>query len=153
MDLGRYIEATFGGLTPGQVAAELAMVKPADLKKARELAVHFGILEDKIPPLMLAMAVKARQLAKAIGCTATEGWIILQKERAELLAYVHQKQPAAADTKGKATSTVFLIPEGEAHQAHQAQLADFSAPDPDDIEFLDDLPDAPDQVGSPKSDD
>lgn len=148
-DLARYVEATFGGMTPGQQAAELALVKPSDLKKAKALALHFGILEAEIPPLMLAMAVKARQLAKAIGCTATEGWIILQKERAELLGYVHQKLPPKADAKGGPAATVFLVPEGEAHD--QAQLADFS--DEGELEFVGQLPDEAAQVGQVKSDD
>ncbi|HEV2530940.1 hypothetical protein [Phenylobacterium sp.] len=147
-DLARYVEATFGGMTPGQQAAELALVRPADLKKAKALAVHFGILEPEIPLLMLAMAVKARQLARAIGCDPKEAWLLLQKERAELLGYVHQKLPAASDPKGKALATVFLVPEGEAAEA--SQLADFS--DEAELEFVGDLPADVEQVGRPKSD-
>jgi hypothetical protein len=151
VDLSRYIEATYGGMTPGQQAAELAMVKPADLKKAKDLARDLGILDHGLSPMMLAMAVKARQLAAAIGCETKEAWLLLQKERADLMPYIHQRQaPKADDGKVKAPATVFLVPDGEGHD--QAQLADFSA-DPDDIEIIDDLPAHPAQVGQMKSDD
>lgn len=127
-DLVRYIEAQYGGLTPGQVAAELALVKPADLKKAARLAAELGISGQGLPDLMLAMVVKAEQLAKALDVPRVQAWIILQKERENLLPYVHQRQAPAADKKPGATVTAFLIPEG---QAGQDQLADMT---PDDDE-------------------
>lgn len=151
VDLSRYIEATYGGMTPGQQAAELAMVKPADLKKAKDLARELGVLDVGLSPFMLAMVVKAKQLAKAIGCEARDAWLLLQKERADLMPYIHQRQaPKADDGKVKPPATVFLVPDGEAHD--QAQLADFS-PDPDDIEFVEEPDPAATQVGHAKSDD
>lgn len=151
VDLSRYIEATYGGMTPGQQAAELAMIKPADLRRAKDLARDLGVLDVGLSPFMLAMVVKAKQLAKAIGCETRDAWLLLQKERADLMPYIHQRQaPKADDGKAKAPATVFLVPDGEA--VDQVQLADFSA-DGDDLEFIDDLPAHPAQVGQMKSDD
>jgi hypothetical protein len=147
VDLARYVEATYGGMTPGQQAAELALVKPADLKRAKSLALELGILDVALPPLMLAMAVKARQLAVAIGCETKEAWLLLQKERAELMPYIHQRRAPEAEGKAKAVPTVFLVPEGE---ADQAQLADFSA-DEEEIEIIGVSADAPEQVAQAKS--
>lgn len=150
VDLARYVEATYGGMTPGQQAAELAMVKPSDLKKAKDLARELGVLDVGLAPFMLAMVVKAKQLAKALGCEPRDAWLLLQKERADLMPYIHQRQaPKADDGKAKAPATVFLVPEGEAHD--QAQLADFSA-DPDDVEFIEEPAAPADQVGQLKSD-
>lgn len=152
IDLARYVEATFGGMTPGQVSAELALVKPKDLARAKAMARELGIVDLELPPLMLAMVVKAKQLSRALGCTSTEAWILLQKERAELLGYIHQKLPPKAEPKGGVMPTVFLIPEGEA--GDQAQLPDFSAEEDDaDIEFVGELGAPAQQVGQPKSDD
>ncbi len=141
-DLARWIEATFAGMTPGQQSAELAMVKPADLKKAKALARELGLIDIDLPPLMLAMAVKARQLAKALGCEPIAAWGMLAKERADLMAYVHQRQAPAADSKTKAPATVFLIPEGEA-QVQELPGVDFT----EDFQVLDT------QVAPPKSHD
>lgn len=138
-----------GGMTPGQQAAELAMVKPADLKKAKAAARELGMVDLDLPPLMLAMAVKARQLAAAIGCEPREAWLLLQRERSELMPYIHQRQAQAAESKIKAPATVFLVPEGE---ADTRQLADFSV-EGDELEFVGDLLTSPDQVGQSKSDD
>jgi hypothetical protein len=148
VDLARYVEATMAGMTPGQQMAELAMVKPSDLKKAKAAAREMGILDLDLPPLMLAMVVKARQLAQALGVSNDFAWLALQKERSELMPYIHQRQaPKADDGKGKPPATVFLVPEGE---ADQAQLPDFT--DPDDVEIVGFSQDAPAQVGQPKSD-
>lgn len=149
IDLARYVEATYGGMTPGQQAAELAMVKPADLKKAKDLARELGVLDVGLSPFMLAMVVKAKQLAKAIGCETRDAWLLLQKERADLMPYIHQRQAPMAESKAKAPATVFLVPEGEA--GDQAQLADFSV-DGDDVEFVGELGEPAPQVGQLKSD-
>ena len=93
--------------------------------------------------MALAMAVKARQLASAIGCETKEAWLLLQRERAELMPYIHQKQAQAADGSGKTPATVFLVPEGEAEPAGLADLT----PDPDDIEFIEELDEPEPEVG------
>lgn len=147
-DLARYVEATYGGMTPGQQAAELALVRPADLKKAKALAAELGIVDVDLPPLMLAMVVKAKQLAKALGVDASTAWVLLQKERADLLPYIHQKQAPMADKKGQPNAQVFLIPEGE---AQQGQLPDFSVDEDAPIEFAGEFGVADTPVVQPKS--
>lgn len=148
-DLARYVEATFGGMTPGQQAAELALVRPKDLAQAKAVATELGIYREGLPPMMLAMAIKARQLASAIGCETKEAWLLLQRERAELMAYVHQKQPQAAETKPGQQAQVFVITDGDAQQ-----LADFSQGEDDErIEFIEHSPAPAEQVGQMKSDD
>lgn len=140
LDLAKYIEARFAGQTPGQQAAELSMVSQKDLREAKALAQELAVVDVGLSPLMLAQVVKAAQLAKALNCDRRDAWLLLQKEREGLMAYVHQKQAQAADKGQAAPATVFLIPEGE---AHQAQLLDLSQVDDDAIEFIDDLPDQP----------
>lgn len=123
LDLGRYIEAMFGGSTPGQQSAQLCLVTPADLKRAKAEARELQVIDVDLAPLTLAMVVKAKKLARAIGCTSTEAWLLLAKERAELMAYVHQKQPQAAAAPKGAAATVFMVPE------HEQQQLEVGAPD------------------------
>jgi hypothetical protein len=136
-------------MTPGQQSAALALVTPADLKRAKAVAKELRIPDLGLSPMMLAMAVKARQLASAIGCDTKEAWLLLQRERADLMPYIHQRQAQAADDKAKALPTVFMIPDGA---GDQAQLADFSMDD-EAVEFVEDLAAPADQVGQTKSDD
>lgn len=79
-DLQRYIEAQYGGLTPGQQSAQLGLVTAAELRDAKG-------------DLVMAMAAKASKLARLLGCEARDAWILMQKERADLLPYIHQKLP------------------------------------------------------------
>lgn len=151
LDLARYVEAQFGGMTPGQQAAALCLVTPKDLRNAKARARELqGLarLGAHMPadPMMLAMTVKAVELSMAIGCTTMEAWRLLQVERAELMPYVHQRQ-AQADTKSAAQpATVFMVPEGDASRAPALDLGDDDA-----IEFVDDFGGAPGQVSQPKS--
>lgn len=136
MDLAKYIEATFAGSTPGQQAAQLCMVTPKDLKEAKAAARELGIVEIDLPPMMLAMAVKANRLAKAIGCETKEAWLLLQKEREGLMPYVHQKRPLAAEAKeGEPAATVFLVRETDAQQL-DGQVA---GAQPDSLELIEDF--------------
>lgn len=114
LDLARYIEATFGGMTPGQQMAELAMVKPSDVKNARRRAHELLIVDHGLPPVVLAMVVKADLLAAALGVTRAEAWSAMHSERKELMAYIHQKQAPKTDSKAAAPATAYLIPEGDA---------------------------------------
>lgn len=147
IDLARYIEATFAGATPGQQSAQACMVTPRDLKDAKRLAQELAIIDVGLQPLMLAMVVKAAQLARALSCERKEAWLLLAKERGELMAYVHQKQPQAPEGKGRDLATVFLIPDGEAGP-RLVEMGD----DEGDIEFLEDFGVRPDEVGRAKSD-
>lgn len=147
LGLGKYLEAMFGGLTPGQQAAELAMPKPAEVRRARLDAAQLGIRDEGMPLLQLAIVVKAERLAKALNITRAEAWAAMQKVLVELMPYVHQKQAPMSDTgKVAPPATAYLIPDGQA-----AELADFS--DEGDVENIEFLPAADDQVGRAKSDD
>jgi hypothetical protein len=136
LDLGRYIEAMFGGMTPGQQAAAVALVSPADVEGAADAARELGLIDLGLEPVTLAMAVKAKRLAKALGCEAFEAWALMAKERDGLMKYVHQVQPQARDASTRPPATVFLIPEGAAHEAEANALAQL--PDDDqDPDFID----------------
>jgi len=77
-DLQRYVEAQYGGMTPGQQSAQIGLVT------ATELRAQGG-------NLMMAMAKKALELALVLGCEGKEAWLLMQRERADLLPYIHQK--------------------------------------------------------------
>jgi hypothetical protein len=101
-------------MTPGQVSAELAMVTPKELRRAKDDARSLGLVDLDLPPLMLAMVVKAEKLSRALGCTRAEAWLLMVKERSELMGYVHQKQPQAAPKKPGEKAVVLMVPEGQA---------------------------------------
>ena len=72
VDLARYIEATFGGMTPGQQSAALCLVTPADLKEAKALAKELQVIDVDVDKVTLAMVIKAKKLARALatpGCS------------------------------------------------------------------------------------
>ena len=151
LDLARYVEAQFGGMTPGQQAAQLCLVSPKDLRQAKARAAELqklALLGAHLPadPMVLAMVVKAADLALALGCDRRDAWLLLQKEREGLMPYVHQRQ-AQADTKSAATpATVFMVPEGESGPAQALDLGDDDA-----IEFADDFGRDARQVSPSKS--
>lgn len=150
LQLGKYLEAQFGGMTPGQQSAEIAMVKPRDLKAARAMAKELMIIDLDLSPMMLAQVVKAEQLARALGCKRFEAWELLRREREALFKYVHQVLPPAKDGNGVPPATVFLVPEGEAVAAASiGQLPDDDAADPD---FAEEFAAPARQVGRGKSD-
>jgi len=115
LDLARYIEAQFGGMTPGQQAAQLALVTPKELRQAKAKAAALGMIGfETLSPMMLAMAVKAKELDREIGCETKEAWLLIMKEREGLLPYVHQRQPQKAEDKAGAQPIGFMIPDGSA---------------------------------------
>jgi len=138
-------------MTPGQQSAELAMVKPKDLKGARALAKELGIVDVDLSPMMLALAVKAAQLASALSCERKEAWELLRREREGLMKYVHQAQPQAKEPSATPPATVFLVPEGEARDANLASIGELvdDEPDPD---FAQEFDASDTQVGRSKSD-
>ena len=113
VDLARYVAATYGGQTPGQQSAAVAMVTPGELKRAKAMAKALGVVNLDLSPVMLAMVVKARQLATALGCDPRDAWLLMAKERIDLMAYVHQRQPQAEAPKVRdQLPMAFLVPEG-----------------------------------------
>lgn len=158
LQLGKYLEAQFGGMTPGQQSAEMALVKPGDVARAKADAgelVRLGLLRPVvldlgIPKLQLAQIVKAVRLAIALGCDTRDAYLLGQKEREGLLKYVHQVLPPAKDGAGAPAATVFLVPEGEAVAAASiGQLPDDDDADPD---FAEEFAAPLRQVGCGKSD-
>lgn len=134
LDLARYIEATYAGQTPGQQMASICMVTPKELKEATRRADELGIQDIGLQPMVLALVVKAAQLAKALGISRAEAWSALHAERKELMGYVHQKQAPAADKgQAKPLATVFMVPDG----ADAPALADFSDADEETLEIID----------------
>ena len=100
MELGKYIAAVYDGLTPGQQSAAVCMVTPRELKRAKG-------------DLVLAMVGKARDLAMALECSPAEAWVLMAKERMELMAYVHQRQPQALPIAAETQlPSVFVVPDG-----------------------------------------
>lgn len=105
-DLGKMIAALFGS-TPGEQMARIGLVTAKEVRQAREFAVHAGL-----DPLTMAMVTKAKALARQLRCKPLEAWQQLEKERADLMPYVHQRQAQAVDltVSAKPVPTV-LIPE------------------------------------------
>lgn len=169
VDLARYVAAMFGGMTPGQQAAELALVTPKDLRTAKAEAIAlnaeaerllgqakaadaelswYGFIDPTLPPLMLAMTVKASKLARALGCSRRDAWMLLEKERADLMPFVHQKQPMAEVVKPGQLPTMFVVSERDIEQAT------LGAPvDQDELDLLEDFRTPGGEVGPDKSDD
>jgi hypothetical protein len=139
LDLARYVEAQFGGMTPGQQSAQLALVTPAEVKSARARGLELQALGQlklgfdprRADPLMLAMVLKAHDLAAALGCERRDAWLLLAKEREALMPYVHQRQ-ATAEPKGQDDRVVAFILADPQDQAEPAALAR----DEDAIEIL-----------------
>jgi hypothetical protein len=136
LDLARWIAATFGGMTPGQQAASVALVSPEDVDTAAEDARALGMVNLGLEPVTLALAVKARRLAAALHCDAIDAWAIMSRERDGLMRYVHQVQPPARDAAGAPPATVYLIPEGEVHEV--PSLPGEESQDPDFPELFPD---------------
>jgi hypothetical protein len=132
LDLARWIAHAFDGMTPGQQAASIALVTAADVEAAPDAAKALGIVDLGLAPLMLALVVKARQLATALRCDPADAWALMARERDTLMRYVHQVQPPAREPAGGAVATVYVVPEGEVHEL-PAQLGDDDSQDPDFI--------------------
>lgn len=100
------------GMTPGQQMAHLALVTPGEIRKAKEDAELLGIPDLGLSKLQLAMVVKAEKLAQALGIKRPDAYAILHRERVELMAYVHQRQPTAPEPgKGGQLPIGFMIPD------------------------------------------
>lgn len=143
-DLAKYVEATFAGSTPGVQAAQLAMVTPAEIRRARGEARDLGVIDVGLGPAVLAMVVKATKLARALGCDTRDAWLLMQKEREGLMPYIHQKQAPMVD-KGQAVALplVIMMEDG----GDQGASIDFADHDADAIEFVDEIPGGAPQVG------
>ena len=143
-DLARYIAASYGGMTPGQQSAAVALVSPDEVEAAPEDAKQLRIVDLGLDAVTLALAVKAHRLAKALGCAAFEAWAILAREREGLMKYVHQPLPPAKEDAGGRLATVYLVPEGKPVDSLAFGALPGEEQDPDFLElFPDDVGDAP----------
>lgn len=141
-DLQRYVEAIYGGMTPGQQSAAIGLVTREELREAGG-------------DLVLAMAAKANQLARLLGCEGKEAWLLMQRERADLLPYIHQKLPPKPEgAQGdKPTHTFYAVPIEDATAAGDgAQAGQWDTP-PDMLEYQGVSVTAGEQVTQPKSHD
>lgn len=141
-DLARYIEAQYQGLTPGQQGAAISMVDARELREAKG-------------DLVVAMAAKAIRLARLLGCEAKEAWLLMQKERADLLPYVHQKRPPKAEEDGKERPPVTWVAvpvEEMEHGAGGAEAGEWDTP-PDLLENQQVIDGEAGEVTQPKSQD
>lgn len=99
-DLAAYIAAQAGS-TPGEQMAKVAMVSRKELRAAGG-------------DLVAALVAKAKRLARELDCKPAEAWAMLARERSELMAYVHQRQPqaVAVTATGMAPSVLIVGSEG-----------------------------------------
>lgn len=103
------------------------MITAKDLREAPRLADELGLfpLDEQgrrvdpksMPKLMLAMSVKAAQLAIALGCDRKEAWLLLQRMQGDLLPFVHQRLPQAPEKKPGQKTTAFILPDNAGAQA------------------------------------
>lgn len=86
-------------MTPGQQSAQIGLVTAKELR-------------DAGGDLMWAMALKAKTLATLLGCEGKEAWLLMQRERADLLPYIHQKRATKEEAAGgdAPTHTFVAIP-------------------------------------------
>ncbi|WP_312145242.1 hypothetical protein [Brevundimonas sp.] len=140
-DLQRYVEAQFNGLTPGQQSAQIALVT------AKELRACNG-------DLLSAMALKAKELARLLGCEAKEAWLLMQRERADLLPYIHQKRAPKAEEDGdqeKAPHVIIGVPMEAGTAAGSGEIpGEWDTPQ-DLLDYQPVSDDEPEQVTQPKS--
>jgi len=140
-DLQRYVEAQYGGLTPGQQSAAVGLVTQRELREAGG-------------DLLVAMAIKARRLAALIGCEGKEAWLLMQRERADLLPYIHQKRAPKDEVAKDAPPVTFVgVPMEDGTAAGDGrQLGEWETP-PDMLENQWVGPAVADEVTEPKSPD
>lgn len=142
-DLQRYVEAQFAGLTPGQQSAQLGLVTAKELREAGG-------------DLMVAMALKATALARMLGCEGKEAWLLMQRERADLLPYIHQKRgPKAEDLApgDRPTHTYVAVPIEEGTAADQGDTGGEWDTPPDMLQYQGVSVIEGEQVTQPKSPD
>ena len=125
-DLVRYIEAHYGGLTPGQQLAAVGLVSAREVKAAAKVARR-----AKLDPVVVAMGLKAKALAELLGVELGAAWAMMRDATTELMPYVHQKRPLAVDLgnpDGKLQPMIVGMfagptdaPQGAKVLAHEAQ--------------------------------
>jgi hypothetical protein len=103
-DLHDYLVAHYRGLTPGQQLAAVGLATDREVSRAKKLARELGV-----EPVVAALIVKARAIAKALPCKPAEAWAIMAAARADLMPYVHQKRPTAVDVTSQGEKILPMI--------------------------------------------
>ncbi len=103
--------------------------------------------------MVLAVAHRARVLGAQLDCDARDAMLLLVKAQAELLPYVHQKLPPAAETKPGAKNIVIAMPDAHAQAAPSGDLPLLMAVTGQTLDDAGLFDGVPEQVGSTKSDD
>lgn len=103
-DFHRWLQAAYPGVTPAQQSALVALVTPKEVRAAGG-------------SVLKAMAEKAKELAKAIGCDTKEAWRMLAVERAQLLGFAHPKLAQVDITsKDQQLLPLIIMPDAPAQQ-------------------------------------
>src|SRR6516165_8659514 len=68
-DLARYIEHAYGGMTPGQQSAAVALISPDDVAAAPGDAQQLGLIDLGLDPVTLAMAVRRSDWPRPSGAS------------------------------------------------------------------------------------
>lgn len=110
-DLQAILVHTYGGRTPGQQLAQVCMVTPAEVRKAKGRARELGLTAE-----LMAMIEKAERLAQAMGWPGQQGvkdaWAMMYKAYGELLPYVHQRlAPKEAEKGAQQLPMILMDPE------------------------------------------
>lgn len=143
-DVAKWVEVTFGGRTPAQVSAHLALVTPAEIRKAKDQARELGIVDLGLPAHQLALVVKAHIMSRALGVTRAEAWAMMTNERGKLMPYVHQQLPTKAEPKAdEVLPMVIMMGDGPDPGA----AIDATEGDPERLEFLGEIQTPTDKVG------
>lgn len=100
-DLRKYVGAMYGGMTPGQQLAAVAMVTPKELREAGG-------------DMTLAMAAKAKRLARILDVKPADAWGMLQGSMKELMSYLHPKMAQLDVTSGGKSLAAPLLVIGDA---------------------------------------
>lgn len=146
-DLKNWIVAEYGGLTPGQQSAAVALVTAKEVRLARPAAREMGL-----SPVLVAMMQKAEKIAAFMGWDKRDAWAAMTHERKELLPYIHQRQPQAPEApKGDGDRPVLLVADVGADSIDARDLGG-DGPEDDDLQGFQQLS-APEveQVSRPKS--
>lgn len=103
-DLRAWVIAQYGGLTSGQQAAMIGLATAREVREATPLARELGV-----SPVLAALMVKAKAIARHMNWSTQDAWAVMAKERAELHPFVHPRQAQAAAVEGDKGSTRPLV--------------------------------------------
>jgi hypothetical protein len=96
-------------MTPGQQLAKLAMVTPADIRRAKAWAIGRGVDVKALDVVNLALSHRAHVMAKLNdGWTTHDAWSVIMSAHKELMAYTAHKLPAVEPVKPDLRPTLYV---------------------------------------------